>query len=62
MKTLFEKLKALCIYNVSRSVTWLIFTVVCGLLMLVGGKISLLAITGVLICGIQCAYLMALGK
>lgn len=62
MKTSFEKLKALCIYNVSRSVTWMIFTVVCGLLMLVGGKISLLAITGVLICGIQCAYLRALGK
>ena len=62
MKTLFEKLKALCIYAVSRSVTWLMFMIVCGLLMLVGGKITLLAITGVLICGIQCAYLMALGK
>ena len=62
MKTLFEKLKALCIYAVSRSVTWLILMIVCRLLMLVGGKIALLAITGVLICGIQCAYLMALGK
>ena len=62
MKTSFEKLKALFIYDVSRSVTWLINTVVCALLVLVGGKISLLAITGVLICGIQCAYLMALGK
>ena len=62
MKTLFEKLKTLCIYALSRSVTWLMFMVVCQLLMLVGGKIALLAITGVLICGIQCAYLMALGK
>lgn len=62
MKTLFEKLKALRIYALSRSVTWLMFMVVCQLLMLVGGKIALLAITGVLICGIRCAFLMALGK
>ncbi len=62
MKTLFEKLKALSIYAVNRSVTWMILMVACGLLMLVGGKIALLAITGVLMRGIQCAYLMALGK
>jgi len=57
-----KKLKALRVCTVSRSFIWLILMVVCGLLMLVGGKIALLAITGVLICGIQCAYLMALGK
>lgn len=62
MRTLIEKLKALYIYAVSRSVTWLILMVICGLLMLIGGKISLLAITSVLLCGIQCTYLMALGK
>jgi|LakMenEpi03Aug12_release.lakeMendotaPanAssembly.Ray.scaffolds.fasta_scaffold3071453_1 hypothetical protein len=62
IKTWIEKMKALCIYAVSRSVTWMILMVICGLSLLIGGKIALLAITGFFICGIQCAYLMALGK
>ena len=59
---LIEKLKTLYLHVVSRSVTWMWLTVGCGTLLLLGGKIALIGIIMSLMCAIQCAYLISMGK